>query len=620
MPIPIKTSPGSPFPLGCTKSPDAINFALFAAHATTVMLGLFKPGANTPDHTIPLTRTGDYWHIALSPLPEDMLYGYQCDDNNVWLLDPYAKIIDASPLWDHPTTTPLLASLKDIPAFDWEGITYPNIAKENLIVYEMHVRGFTIHPSSQTAAPGGSYAAMIEKIPYLTKLGINAVEFMPIYEFDENNSHGIDPVTKEKLPNYWGYDPISYFAPKRNYGANHSVGGALTEFKTLVKALHKNGIEIILDVVYNHTGKSSLQGIDKNTYYMIDAAGHYRDFTGCGHTISANQAPVQDLILASLRYWVEECHVDGFRFDLASTLTRANDGRPLDPSPLIVAIKRDPILSQRKLIAEAWDAVGLYQLGCFPKWGPWSEWNGRYRDILRRFIKGSNDKTGLFANALFGSEFLYHNDTPLASINFITAHDGFCLRDLVTYQSKHNWPNGEMNRDGCNHNDNWNCGVEGLTKDPHIIELREKQMRNFWLALLLSQGIPMLLMGDEYGHTRHGNNNPYVQDNELNWFLWYELEENGHIFDFVQQLIAFRKKHPELHQAHFLASDSIDWHGHTPYQPDWSPTSRFVAFSTKGPKPLYIAFNAHFLTAEVELPSNCPWQTVVNTQYGWDQL
>jgi isoamylase/glycogen operon protein len=291
----------------------------------------------------------------------------------------------------------------------------------------------------------------------------------------------------------------------------------------------------------------------------------------------------------------------------------------LDPSPLLQAIKEDPILRKRKLIAEAWDAVGLYQLGSFPKWGPWSEWNGRYRDIIRRFIKGSNDKAGLFANALCGSDFLYHNTTPLASINFITAHDGFCLRDLVSYQGKHNWANGEMNRDGCNHNDSWNCGIEGLTKDPHIIELRERQMRNFWLALFLSQGIPMILMGDEYGHTRHGNNNPYSQDNELNWFLWYELEDNPHIFLFVQSLIAFRKKHPELRQTHFISSEAIDWHGHHPNQPDWSQTSRFVAFSTKGAEKLYIAFNAHYLSADVELPPESAWKTIVNTQYSWGQ-
>jgi isoamylase/glycogen operon protein len=545
-----------------------------------------------------------------------MLYGYQCDDNGEWLFDPYAKILDASSAWAAPLPMPLLGSIQSPTSFDWEGATHPNIPKEALILYEMHLRGFTAHPSSGSQKPG-TYRALIEKIPYLQKLGINAVELMPIYEFDETRSPGIDPVTHEKMPNYWGYDPLSYFSPKRNYSAAPTLGGSLTEFKSLVKELHKNNIELILDVVYNHTGKASLQQIDPETYYMHDPAGKNLDYTGCGHTVNVNHPSVEELILESLRYWVTECQVDGFRFDLASILTRAQSGHPLDPSPLLAAIQQDPILSKRKLIAEAWDATGLYQVGSFPKWGPWSEWNGRYRDIIRRFIKGTNEKAGLFANALCGSDFLYAHYTPLASVNFITAHDGFCLRDLVTYQSKHNWANGEKNRDGSDHNDSWNCGAEGPTKDPNILALREQQMRNFWLALLLSQGIPMILMGDEYGHTRHGNNNPYVQDNELNWFLWYELEEKQPIFQFVQDLITFRKNHPEFRQTHFLSSQAIDWHGYHPFQPDWSPTSRFVAFSTKGEKRLYIAFNAHYMTAKVELPGDSSWRTIVGTQYDW---
>lgn len=609
------SSPGSPFPLGYSPSGDSANFALYAAHANAVRLGLFHPGSKTADYITPLQRTGDCWHISLSPIPKGVLYGFQCDSDPSWLLDPYATIIDASPLWMGEERGPLLAALETTPPFDWEAVPLPNIPKNELIIYEMHIRGFTAHPSSNTTKPG-TYAAVMEKIPYLKKLGINAVEFMPIYEFDENQSPGIDPITKRKLPNYWGYDPISYFAPKRNYSGNATLGGALTEFKTLVKELHKNGIEVILDVVYNHTGKSSLQTIDRQTYYMFDPSGKARDYTGCGNTISANQPPMQELILASLRYWAEECHIDGFRFDLASTLTRSPEGRPLDPSPLLHAIQQDPILKERKLIAEAWDAVGLYQLGSFPKWGPWSEWNGRYRDIVRRFIKGTNGKAGLFASALCGSEFLYSNASPLASVNFITAHDGFCLRDLVTYQDKHNWANGELNRDGCNHNDSWNCGVEGPTKDPQIKELRERQMRNFWLALFLSQGIPMVLMGDEYGHSRHGNNNPYVQDNELNWFLWYELEEKEAMIDFVRGLLAFRKKTPEFRRTSFLTPEMIDWHGLKVNQPDWSDSARFVAFSTKGAGKFYVAFNAGYSDITVELPPG-DWYVIVDTKNDW---
>lgn len=622
----IQTSKGSPIPLGCTLyqtrpgiNGATANFALFAAHATSVTLGLFKPTSPVPFYTVPMHRTGDHWHICLSPFPKDAIYGYQCDKKEPWLLDPYAKIITAEPTWVHPTHTPLLAASLPSAPFDWEGTSHPNISKRDLIIYEMHIRGFTRHPSSKTAHPG-TFLGVIEKIPYLKKLGVTAIECMPLYEFDENSSPAINPTTQKPLPNYWGYDPLTYFSPKSSYSSISTLGGALTEFKTMVKELHKNGLEIILDVVYNHTGKSSLEQIDRETYYMTDADGASRDYTGCGNTINANNPPVQELILESLRYWVTECHVDGFRFDLASTLTRNPDGHPLNPSPLLLALAQDPILSQRKLIAEAWDAAGLYQVGSFPNWGPWSEWNGKYRDIVRRFIKGTNGKAGLFANAFCGSDFLYHNASPLASVNFITSHDGFCLRDLVTYQNKHNWPNGEMNRDGCNHNDSWNCGIEGLTKDKTIQELRERQMRNFWLALLLAQGIPMILMGDEYGHTRHGNNNPYVQDNELNWFLWYELEEKPHMFHFVQTLIAFRKSHPELREPHFLELHALDWHGALPYQPDWSGTSRFIAFSTKQGQRLYIAFNANYLPIDVQLPSDATWRVFVDTNLGWEQL
>jgi len=595
----IQATPGTPIPLGHSLHPNGHQFALFAAHADKITLGLFEPNAKTPYYTVPLHRTGDIWHTALSPLPKGTRYGYQQGQDPSWLLDPYALNLSEKPL---------LASIDPLPSFNWEGTSHPNIAKQDLILYEMHVRGFTAHPSSNTLYPG-TYRGLIDKIPHLKELGVNAVELMPIFEFNEQDSHGIDPVTKLPLPNYWGYDPIAFFAPKQSY----STGPALTEFRTLVKELHKQGIEVILDVVYNHTGKSSLRKIDPTTYYLE------HDYTGCGNTVNANHPIVQELILASLKFWVKECHVDGFRLDLATALTRGPDGTPLDPPPLIHAIGQDPLLASRKWIAEAWDATGLYQLGSFPKWGPWSEWNGKYRDATRRFLKGTCGKAGVFANVFCGSEVVYRNASPLASVNFITAHDGFCLRDLVTYQLKHNWPNGEMNRDGSNSNDSWNCGAEGMTQDPTILELRERQMRNFWLALLLSQGIPMILMGDEYGHTRHGNNNPYVQDNEINWFLWYELEENQAMFQFVKELIAFRKKHPELRRTEFFPSDGLDWHGALPHQPDWSWSSRFIAFSTKEKTPLYIAFNAHYQPASIELPDGIEWKMIVNTQRGWDE-
>ncbi|HEX2582519.1 MAG TPA: alpha-amylase family glycosyl hydrolase, partial [Chlamydiales bacterium] len=464
----------------------------------------------------------------------------------------------------------------------------------------------------------GTYRGMIEKIPYLKELGVTAVQLMPIYEFDECHSKSFHPETKERLPNYWGYNPISFFGVKQSYGS-------LNDFKTLVRELHRNKIEVFLDVVYNHTGEGkekeyavSWRGIDNRIYYLIDPTGNYCDYTGCGNTINANQKTVQELILSSLRYFVEEMHIDGFRFDLASILTRGPDGKPMEHPPLLAAMAKDPLLSSVKLIAEAWDAAGLYQVGSFAKWGPWIEWNGQFRDICRSFIKGTENQAGHFAAALAGSDFLYHKaGTPTAGINFITAHDGYSLRDLVTFQAKYNHNNGESNRDGADQNFNWNCGIEGKTALPNILSLRERQMRNHLLALFISQGIPMLLMGDEYGHTRQGNNNPYVQDNEINWFLWGELEKNRKIFQFIQDLIAFRKEHSPLRKTRFLTDKDIQWHGRKGQRADWSPTSRFVSFSTKETPKLFVAFNAHFQPAEIELPQTSLWQLVINTTEDW---
>jgi isoamylase/glycogen operon protein len=496
--------------------------------------------------------------------------------------------------------------------FDWQSAVRPNLPKEDLVIYELHVRGFTTHPSSKVKCPG-TYRGLIEKIPYLKKLGINAIELMPIFEFDE--CHHRDP----SLMNYWGYNPVSFFAPKRSYAS----ANPFDEFRTLVRELHKNGIEVILDVVYNHTGEGKLdeptfcwRGLDNSTYYLIDRAGQYKDYSGCGNTINANHPVTLRLILDSLRFWATEMQVDGFRFDLASILTRGPNGHPMSHPSLLEAIQKDPLLSSVKLISESWDASGLYQLGAFPKWGPWSEWNGRYRDIIRRFIKGTNGKVGLFASALCGSDFLYK--APTSSINFVTCHDGYTLRDLVTYQRKHNEANGEYNQDGANQNDSWNCGIEGPSSDPTILSLRERQMRNFWLALLLSQGIPMILMGDEYGHTRKGNNNAYVHDNELNWFLWDKLEQQKPLFQFVRDLISFRKKYPFLHSARHLNDENILWHGHQPLHANWDYSSRFIAFQTKTNPSFYLAFNNSHQPASITLPS-ASWRLIVNTEDPWEK-
>ncbi len=586
-------------PLGLSIQGDTANFALFSNHATQVSIGFFWDGE---EKVVPMKREGDIWRVAIKGVPKGASYAFRCEgpeehfyNPKVWLADPYAKM----PV-DFIKTRVALPE-----AFDWRGVEPPKIPSQDLIIYEMHVRGFTNHPSSDVSYPG-TYLGTVEKIPYLKKLGVNAVELLPIFEFDETH------LKKKPLVNYWGYNPTHFFAPKKWY----AHADPIEEFKTLVRELHSNGILIILDVVYNHTGEGkekdyyvNFRGIDNSVYYLIDEEGNNRDLSGCGNTLNTNHPIVQRLILDSLHYWIEEMHVDGFRFDLASILTLDPQGKPIEHSPVIEAISKDPLISKALLIAEPWDAAGLYQLGSFPKWGRWAEWNGRYRDVVRRFIKGTDGKAGVFANVLCGSEMIYHSSkTPLSSVNFITCHDGFCLRDLVAYQNKHNYDNGEGNRDGSNHNDSWNCGCEGPTSDPNIQALRERQMRNFLLALFLSQGIPMLPMGDEYGHTRRGNNNPYVQDNEINWFLWDQ--QNPKIVQFVSSLTAFRKRYPQLRHVQFLTDAEVDWYT------NWDYNSRLVAFCLKNSPNLYIAFNAHPHSITLTLPSGY-WRLVVNSDEDW---
>jgi len=638
---PLQIFEGEPQPLGLNIQGSKANFSLYSEHATAIYLCLFQAGQSNPDKKIPLRRTQNYWHVSLSNFPDGIEYSFLCEgpydekqgllfNSSEYLSDPYAKLLNTSVKWADRASTSIKkqarCSLSRPKPFDWQGAQCPRIPYQDLLIYEMHVRGFTRHSSSQVSHPG-TYLGIIEKIPYLKKLGINAVELMPIFEFDEiicKNSH---PDTQHPLVNYWGYNPLHFFAPMRRYASGKDLFSPVEEFRTLVRELHKNGIEVILDVVFNHTGEEDQQdryvnfrGIDNSVYYLLDSQGKYFDFAGCGNTVNANHPAVLQLILDSLRYWIQEMGVDGFRFDLASIFTRDTKGKPKFPSPLLKAMSSDPMISQVKLIAEAWDAAGLYQIGSFPKLGPsWSEWNGRYRDIVRRFLKGTNGKAGLFANILCGSQWIYSGQTPLASINYITSHDGYSLADLVSYQQKHNWDNGEQNRDGNNQNDSWNCGDEGPSQNPQILALRDRQMRNFLLALLISQGIPMLLMGDEYGHTRKGNNNPYVQDNELNWFLWDQLEKNQKIFHYTASLIRFRKEHPVLRRTQFLTDADIEWHGIDPYQPSWNSSSRLVAFSYTGEDRLYAAFNASFEPVQITLPPNAEWRQLVHTVQDWDQ-
>lgn len=636
----LQTSPGHPFPFGATESSNGINFSIYAKDVKKISLCLFKEdNLQNPFQEIELNstsnRTGDVWHILVSGLPPFTAYGYrltsQQEKTSDVLLDPYTKCVASPAQWGEPLNQDRiyrpLGKVMTTHPFDWEGVALPKIPFKDLIIYEMHVRGFTADPSSQVQHPG-TYLGIIEKIPYLKDLGVNAVELMPVHEFNEKEAVQAHPQTKQKLLNYFGYSPVNFFAPMNRYASQSQQDQALTEFKTMVKELHKNGIEVILDMVFNHTSEGnqmgptlSFRGLDPRAYYMIDPQGNYLNFSGCGNTLNCNHPVTREMILSSLRYWVTEMHIDGFRFDLASILTRAENGAPLGNPPIVEAISQDPILAHTKLIAEAWDAGGLYQVGAFmPGSVRWSEWNGKYRDTVRRFIKGTSGYKNAFATALCGSQDLYgQGRAPYCSVNFITAHDGFTLDDLVTYNEKHNLDNGENNRDGFDHNDSWNCGFEGPSGNKKVIFLRERQIRNFHLALMLSQGIPMILMGDEYAHTRKGNNNTWCQDNQLNWFLWNRVEGHHDFYRFYRLLIAFRKSYPFLTRDKFLEEKDITWHGLTPLQPDWGNDNRFIAFTLnlpdQGPD-LYVAFNASHIPLTITLPpprQKTSWYWVVNT-------
>lgn len=638
---------GHPYPLGLSADKEGYNFALFSKHAGSVWLCLFSQSTQQLLDEIQLdpqkNKTGDIWHIGFKQLPEDLCYAYRLDgpkdktpqfvyNKRNLLLDPYAKNTSTSSIWGSNSQVgvkegkryhPLgIVALSD--PFDWQNDQHPRLNREDLITYEMHVRGFTQSPSSHVTHKG-TFLGVVEKIPYLRELGINAIEFMPLQEFDENENLRINPETKQRLCNYWGYSTINFFAPMNRYATTSTA--AINEFKTMVRELHKNGIEVILDMVLNHTGEGnesgpilSFKGIDNPIYYILNHDFGYANYTGCGNTFNCNQPVAWELILACLRYWVLEMHVDGFRFDLASILTRGRQGQPLHIAPICEAISEDPLLANTKLIAEPWDAAGLYQVGRFVPYSKrWSEWNGKYRDAVRCFIKGTRGIKGEFITRLCGSEDLYYNRSPLASMNFVTVHDGFTLRDLVSYNEKHNSENGEDNRDGYSENVSWNCGVEGPTDDKKIIILRNRQMRNFHLTLMISQGLPLLLMGDEYGHTKKGNNNSWCHDSEMNWFLWDKIEENRDFHRFYKLMIRFRKEHKLLKRGVFLTPKDAQWHGLEPFKPDWSTQTQFIAYTLidhdQG-NDLYIAFNAQEKDVTVHVPSpklRKEWHLIADT-------
>jgi isoamylase len=649
--------PGKPSPFGATAMHGGVNFSIYSSHATNCTLVLFDKGEPQPKVEIPLPdafRIGNVWSMIVFDLDyETVEYGYRLDgpfnpaeghrfDASKILLDPYARAIGGRDVWAVPPDWNAIYQHRGrlvYDDFDWDEDHPLETPMEDLVIYETHVRSFTRHPSSGVKFPG-TFAGIRQKIPYLKELGINCIELMPIYEFDEFENGRIHPDTGEQLYNYWGYSTVGFFAPKAGYAAMGKLGMQVDELKALVKELHRNGIEVFLDVVFNHTAEGnengpyiSFKGIDNKTYYMLTPEGYYFNFSGTGNTLNCNNPIVRNMVLDCLRYWASEYHIDGFRFDLASILGRAPSGAPLSNPPLLESLAFDPILAKCKLIAEAWDAGGLYQVGSFPAYGRWAEWNGKYRDGVRKFLKGEAGMVGDMAQRLAGSPDMYASRGPTASINFITAHDGFTLNDLVSYNDKHNEANGEGNRDGANDNESWNCGWEGPTDDPGIKALRRRQIKNALAMLLVSQGVPMILMGDEVGHTQLGNNNAYCHDSELVWLNWDEAQKNADLFRFAKNLVGFRHAHPAFRNRWHLSGQDqvgsgypdISWHGTQAWQPDWSASSRTLAFMLAGPNArggtvrdnfIYVAMNTHWDSHWFnlpQLPDNMRWHVFANT-------
>ena len=646
--------PGRVQPFGASLVPGGINFSVFSSSATSVTLVLFERGTPEPVAEIPFPdhfRVGHVYAMTVFGLdPETMEYGYRIDgpfdpsaghrhDATKVLLDPYAKSVaghetwGATPSWESPYPFRGRVPLED---FDWQGDSPLEIPMQDLVIYEAHARGFTAHASSGVSKPG-TFAGLREKIPYLKSLGVNAIELMPIFDFDEWENTRPDPITGEPLMNYWGYSTLAFFAPKAGFAATGSLGMEVDELKTLIRALHKEGIEVILDVVFNHTAEGnemgptlSFKGLDNKTFYMLTPEGYYFNFSGTGNTLNCNNPVVRHVVLDCLRYWASEFHIDGFRFDLAAVLGRAPNGAPLANPPLLEALAHDPILGRCKLIAEAWDAGGLYQVGSFPAYGRWAEWNGKFRDTARRFVKGDPGFTSDMSIRIAGSPDLYWHRGPTATVNFITAHDGFTLADLVAYDGKHNERNGEGNNDGANDNYSWNCGAEGPSADEDVLALRDRQVRNLLVALLTSHGVPMIVMGDECGRTQAGNNNTYCHDNELTWFDWSQVDENAGLVRFTSRLIEFRHAHGALRPAAHRAGaatggpmPAISFHGTRAWEGDWSDDGRHIATLFAGDADaagvqdlVFVILNAHWEAMDFDLPGlqdDRRWAIAANT-------
>ncbi len=649
------TGRGRPQPLGASRRPEGVNFAVFGRHATAVSLVLFRPrGLRGEIRLDPQrNRTGDVWHVLVEGAPGATLeYAWRFDGphdtraghrfrRTRLLVDPYARVVAGAEAWQQTeldaTPGPLerlvrpRRSVLNEDDFDWGDDRPPAIHLADSVIYELHVRGFTRHASSGVPDPG-TFRGVIDKIPYLRDLGVTAVELMPVTEFEENLNPRIDPETGKRLWNFWGYDPIGFFALKSSYASTPQGGGPIREFRRMVRALHAAGIEVILDMVFNHTGEGdaagptvSLRGLDNAVYYMLDPdSGEYLDFTGCGNTVNCNHPVVRDLIVDALRYWVTEMHVDGFRFDLASILARGTDGAALPDPPLLERIAADPVLAGAKLIAEAWDASGLYQVGAFPHWGRWAEWNGHFRDDVRRFVRGDAGMVPRLATRLAGSSDLYHevDRGPYHGVNFVTCHDGFTLADLVSYENKHNERNGEGNADGNPVNFSWNCGFEGPSPSPEVNRLRRRQMKNLIALLMMSQGVPMILAGDELGRTQHGNNNAWCHDGPLSWIDWGLLERNRDMFRFVRGMIRFRREYPLLRRREFFedGTGEVLWHGLHPGRPDWSDEARMLGMQLvdeRRRQELLLLAHAAPAGALVELPAcriSRRWTRFVDTR------
>jgi len=629
---------GHSFPLGATASNGGVNFSVFSKNAKSIELLLFNSSNDTkPARTVRLSekenKTYNYWHTFVPGIQAGQIYAYRVQgpydpksglrfDASKVLLDPYGKAVALPDGYNRGQASvpgdnlpfAMKSVVVDPRTYDWQGDEPLNRPFHQTVIYEMHVRGFTRQSSSDVAPERrGTYAGIIDKIPYLKRLGITAVELLPVYQFDVQDA----PLG---FLNYWGYAPVSFFAPHVGYSSRKDPLGPLDEFRDMVKALHREGIEVILDVVYNHTGEGNhngpticFRGFANEIYYILEQdKTYYANYSGCGNTLNANNPTVRRMIMDSLHYWVSEMHVDGFRFDLASILSRDEKGHPLENPPVLWDIDSDPALAGIKLIAEAWDCGGLYQVGSFVG-DNWQEWNGKFRDDVRSFIKGDRGTISQFASRLLASPDIYGHQEhePEHCINFVTCHDGFTLNDLVSYNQKHNEPNGEGNRDGMDNNISWNCGVEGPSRSESVEALRNRQVKNFHAVTLLSLGVPMILMGDEVRRTQKGNNNAYSQDNQISWFDWKLLEKHADVYRFVSELIRARLQcelsveEPGLTLNELLRQSHIHWHGVKLNQPDWNESAHHIAltaWSLRGNFALHLIINAHWSDQEFQLP------------------